>query len=162
MRNLYIVFISAALLFTGCGNSFRVFYDLDPKVDFSQYTTYSFLDWSEGNNKVITGMERERIRSAFASELEKRGLDYAEENADLKVQVTVYFREARRPVFGYYYPDFYNYMERALAVDIFEGATKQHIWHSVAIGEIGRTPEIRAEELPKQVEEMFESFPVQP
>lgn len=151
---------SFMLMFYGCGNTFRVFHDMDPEADFDQYQTYSFLDWTEGNRKVITGMERERIRTAFARELEKRGLDYGEDGADINVQVTVYFREARRPMYSYYYPDFYNYMERALSVDIFEGATRKHIWHSAAVGEVGRTPEERAEELPEQVRSMFEAFPV--
>ena len=150
------------LLLTGCGNSFRVYQDLDPAAAFDQYETYSFLDWTEGNKKTITGIELERIRAQFARELEKKGLRYQQDSSDVKVKITVYFREANRPTYGYYYgyyPASYGYIERALAVDSFEGATKKHIWHSAAVGAVGRTPEKRAEELPGQVEEMFKSFP---
>lgn len=134
---------------------------MDPAAEFDRYETYSFLDWTEGNKKTITGMELERIRVQFARELEMKGLTYQEDGADVKVKITVYFREARHPGYGYYYryPGSYNYIERALAVDIFEGDSKKHIWHSAAVGEVGTTPEERAEELPGQVSEMLKAFP---
>ncbi len=160
MKQLTLVIVSVALLLTGCGNAFRVYHDLDMEADFSQYTTYSFLDWTDGNKKTITGMERERIRAVFARQLEGMGFDYVNEGGDMQVKITVYFREAKRFSYGFYYPDSYNYIERALAVDIFERGTRKHIWHSAAVGEIGRTPMERAEELPEQVAEMFEAFPV--
>jgi hypothetical protein len=160
MKKLTLVIVSVALLLTGCGNAFRVYHDLDMEADFSQYKTYSFLDWTDGNKKTITGMERERIRAVFARQLEDMGFDYMNEGGDMQVKITVYFREAKRFSYGFYYPDSYNYIERALAVDIFERGTKKHIWHSAAVGEIGRTPMERAEELPEQVAEMFEAFPV--
>ena len=160
MKRLALIILSSALLLTGCGNAFRVYHDLDPEADFSQYETYSFLDWTDGNKKVITGMERERIRTAFARQLESMGFDYVAEGGDLEVKITVYFREAKRFSYGFYFPDSYNYIERALAVDIFEGGTRRHVWHSAAVGEVGRTPMERAEELPEQVEEMFERFPL--
>lgn len=160
MKQLALVIVSVALLLTGCGNAFRVYHDLDMETDFSQYKTYSFLDWTDGNKKTITGMERERIRAVFARQLEDMGFDYMNEGGDMQVKITVYFREAKRFSYGFYYPDSYNYIERALAVDIFERGTKKHIWHSAAVGEIGRTPMERAEELPEQVAEMFEAFPV--
>ena len=34
------------------------------------------MDFTEGNKKTITGMELERIRVAFARELEQRGLEF--------------------------------------------------------------------------------------
>jgi len=158
----YIVFILPVFfILTGCGNAFRVYQDMDHTAAFDQYETYSFLDWTEGNKKTITGMELERIRAQFARELEKKGLSYREEGADVKVKITVYFREGKHPTYGYYgfYPGSYNYIERALAVDLFESGTKKHIWHSAAVGEVGSTPEERAEELPGQVSEMLEDFP---
>ena len=106
----------------------------------------------------MTGMELGRIRAQLSRELEAKGLSYVPEGGDLKVKVTVYFRNAKDRHYGYY-PGSYNYIERALAVDIWEGASKKHVWHSAAVGEVGRTPEDRAEELPEQVAEMFEKFP---
>lgn len=155
----YIIFIlPVLLLLTGCGNTYRVYQDMDPDADFDNYKTYGFLDWTEGNKKTITGMELERIRVQFARELEKKGLTYQEEGADVQVKITVYFREASYPGYGYY-PRSHGYIERALAIDIFEGPSKKHIWHSAAVGAVGATPEERAEELPGQVSEMLKTLP---
>lgn len=159
MKRIPILGILFLLLLSGCGNSFRVYHDIDPTASFDSYKTYSFLDWTEGNKKTITGIELNRIRNEFALELEKRGLVYQPENADIKVKITVYFREARQPGYGWYYPGTYNYVERALSVDVFDGATKQHVWHSAAVGEVAQSPEKRAEDLPKQVQKMFEYYP---
>jgi len=158
MKRIYFLLVAIALVLGGCGNAFRVYHDVDTSADFDQYQTYTFLDWTDGNKKTITGIELERIRAQFAKELEAKGLTYVPEGGDLKVKVTVYFRNARDRHYGYY-PGSYNYIERALAVDIFEGASKKHIWHSAAVGEVGRTPEVRAEDLPEQISEMFEKYP---
>ncbi|MCF8225611.1 MAG: DUF4136 domain-containing protein [Bacteroidales bacterium] len=159
MKRLAFLLIPTLLVLSGCGNAFRVYHDQDPEAGFDKYSTYSFLDWTEGNKNTITGMELERIRTAFARELENKGLEYNQDSADLQVKITVYFREKQNYMYGYYYPHSYKYIERALAVDIFETATRKHIWHSAAVGEVGRTPEIRAEELPEQVEKMLEKYP---
>lgn len=144
---------------TGCGNTFRVYNDIDTAANFNQYSTYSFLDWTDGNKKVITEMELERIRNTFAKELESKGLTYSADSSDVKVKITVYFREARYPYYGWY-PSTYNYIERAFVLDIFESKTNKQIWHSVGVGEAGRTPEIRAEQLPRQAEKMFDAYPI--
>ncbi len=172
MKKILFALLPVLLLATGCGSTFRVYQDLDTSTDFGQYETYSFLDWTEGNKKTINGMERERIRAGFARELEKMGLTYDEENADLKVKITVYFREATHPQYnyggyGYYrpypYPYYsqYHYIERALTVDIFDAVTQKQVWYSAAVGEVGRSPESRARHLPRQVTEMLEGLPLQ-
>ena len=150
------------LLLSGCGSSVRVFHDLDPTASFDQYHTYSFLDWTDGNKRTVTEMERERIRVAIAREIEAKGFTFQQENADVKIQITVYFRNARR-----YYNHHYgfpgstnNYIERALTVDMFEGSSKKHIWHSAAIGDVAKTPQERAEELPEIAMKLFEDYPV--
>lgn len=159
MKKIILLLIPVFFMLSGCGNAFRVYHDQDPGANFDQYKSYSFLDWTDGNKKTISGMELERIRSSFARELEKKGLEYKAEGGDIMVQLTVYFREAKDFTYGFYYPSSYNYIERALAIDIFEGATKKHIWHGAAVGEVGRTPEERAEELPVQVEKLLASYP---
>jgi len=153
-----IYILPMLMLLTSCGNSFRVYHDLDPTAGFDQYETYAFLDWTDGNKKTITGMELERIRKAFARELEKKGLAYDPENADVQVQITVYFRE-KKEIYGFYYPQAYNYLERALAVDFFEGTSKKHIWHSAAVGQVESSPKERAEALPGQVAKMLAKYP---
>jgi hypothetical protein len=160
MKKINLLFVPLLLLVTACGSAFRVYHDLDPSANFDQYKTYSFLDFTEGNKKTITGIELERIRTSFARALEAKGLEYQEDASDIKVQITVYFREASDLSYGWHYPSSYNYIERALAIDIFEGSTKKHIWHGAAVGQVGRTSEERTEELPLQVEKILASYPV--
>ena len=160
MKRAFIPFLVASLvLLTGCGASVRVFTDIEDTGNFEQYTTYNFLDFTEGNKKTIPQMELERIRVAIARELEKRGLDYMEKGADVLVKITVYHREAKNHF--YYYPGSYHYMERAIAVDMYENPTKKHVWHCAAVGELIYDPAERAERLPEVAAKMFENYPVQ-
>ena len=159
-KSIIYISILIPLLLTGCGASVRTFSDVDPSVDFGQYDTYSFMDFTEGNKKTITGMELERIRVAFARELEKHGLSFVEEGGDVSVKITVYHREAMDRYYGY--PGRYNYMERAIAVDMYDNRTWKHVWHGAAVGELDYDPRERAERLPLVAEKIFERYPVQP
>ena len=156
---LLAVLISTVFL-SGCGTPVRIYSDVDPTVSFEDYTSYNFLDFTEGNKKTITGMELERIRVAFAREIEKKGLHFEEKNADVSVQITVYHRLATG---GYYYPPYrYRYMERAIAVDMYDNHAQKHVWHGAAVGELEYDPDRRAENLPAIAAEIFQKYPVQP
>jgi hypothetical protein len=158
MKKLIIFSVLVGLL-AGCGTPVRIYTDLDPDAAFEVYQTYSFLDFTDGNKKTITGMELERIRVAFARELEKRGLRFVEEGGDVSVQITVYHRMGADPY--YYSPYRRSYMERALAIDIYDNLTKKHVWHGAAVGELVQDAEARAENLPEVVDAIFEKYPVQ-
>lgn len=160
MRNIFIpIWILGIVMLNGCGSSMRVYSDLDDTGRFEQYATYSFMDFTDGNKKTITGMELERIRVAFARELEKKGLHFVEENGDVSVQITVYHREAMDGYFGH--PWRYNFMERAIAVDMYDNQSRKHVWHCAAVDELEQDPEERAGRLPAVASEIFERYPVQ-
>lgn len=160
MKRLSILFLSVSMvILSGCGPSIRIFADLDDSGTFDQYTTYSFMEFTEGNQKTITGMELERIRVAFARELEQKGLKFVEENGDVSVQITVYHRQSMDHY--YYHPRRYNYMERALTVDMYDNHTRKHVWHCAAVGELLYDPAERANNLPEVVAKIFAKYPVQ-
>ncbi len=152
---LWILFL---ILFTSCGSTVGIYSDMDESAMFDQYTTYNFLDFSEGNQQTITGMELERIRVAFARELERRGLTYSEENANVSVKIIVYHREAVR---GYAYAGRYHHMERAISIDMYDNQSKKHVWHCAAVGELEYDPKERAASLPELVAKIFERYPMQ-
>ncbi|MEN8226559.1 MAG: DUF4136 domain-containing protein [Bacteroidota bacterium] len=161
MRNIFIpIWILAVVLLNGCGSSMRVYYDLDDATSFEQYATYSFMDFTDGNKETITGMELERIRVAIARELEQRGLQFVEENGDVSVKITVYHREAMDRYYGYRWR--YNFMERAIAVDMYDNQARKHVWHCAAVDELDYDPEERAAKLHEVASEIFERYPVQP
>ena len=146
------------LLLTGCGSSYRIYSDVEQAVNFGNFKSYNFLDFTEGNKKTITGMELERIRVAASRELEKQGLKFDPEGGDLSVQIIVYHRKATDP---YRYPPYRQYTERALAIDMYDNLSKKHVWHGAAVGAVDYDPEARAEKLPEVVAAIFEKYPVQ-
>lgn len=144
---------------SGCGASVRIYSDKDESARFDQYATYSFLDFTEGNKETVSEIELNRIRTAFAREIEKRGLKFVEmeREGDVSVQVTVFHRQAMDN--DYYSPRRYVYMERALAVDFYDNQTLTHVWHGAAVGELVYDPTERAGELPTVVAKIFERYP---
>lgn len=158
MKQTYILLLIAAMMMLGgCGSSMRIYSDQDPGGRFDQYGTYSFMDFTDGNKKTIPGMELERIRVAMARELEKRGLEYVEHGGDVSVKVTVYHRQAMSR-YWYYSP--YVYMERAIAVDMYDNQSSKHVWHCSAVDELEYNPEKRADHLPQVAASIFEKYPV--
>ena len=149
--------ILATMALSACGPSMRLYSDMDESATFDQYSTYNFLDFSEGNKKTITGMELERIRVAFAKEIENRGLSYSENQGDVSVRITVYHRQADR---GYGYGGIYHHLERAISVDMYDNLSKKHIWHCAAVGELEYDPEARAAGLSELAARIFERYPV--
>jgi hypothetical protein len=145
------------VLLSGCGPSVRLYSDIDDSARFDQYSTYSFLEFGEGNIKTINGMELERIRVAFAREIEKHGLTFVEAGGDVSFKITVYHRQAAS---GYGYGGIYNYMERAIAVDMYDNQSMRHIWHCAASGELENDTETRMALLPVVVSKIFQRYPV--
>ncbi len=156
-HKLIPIFILSVVL-SACGSSVRLYSDIDDSATFDQYTTYSFMEFSEGNKKTITDMELERIRVAFAKEIETRGLSFAEKDGDVSIKITVYHRQAAA---GYGYSGVYNYLERAIAVDMFDNQSMNHIWHCAAVGELEYDPDQRAAGLSEVVAKIFERYPIQ-
>lgn len=157
--SILLTFLSMVVL-SACGSAVRIYSDIDKEGNFDQYVSYDFLEFSEGNKKTISGMELERIRVAFARELEGRGLKFEEKGGDVSVQITVYHREAAQASYGYY-PSMYNYMERAVAIDVYDNQTRKHVWHCAAVGELEYDPQRRATGLPELVARIFEKYPIQ-
>jgi len=158
IRNIIPLCILSIVLLSACGPSVRLYSDIDDSASFDQYTTYNFMDFSEGNLKTITGMELERIRVAFAREIETRGLSFAEVDGDVSVKITIYHRQAAN---AYGYSGVYNHLERAISVDMYDNLSMNHIWHCAAVGELEYDPEQRAAGLPELVTRIFERYPVE-
>ena len=170
MNKPFLVIVAvAAMMLSGCAGSVRIFHDQDPTADFTNYSSYNFLPWTEGNQKSVNEIERERIQVAFAREIERRGLVFKPDGADLSIQITVLHRE-RNDVYpsyryGYYRPYYgspgvYNSLERALTLDIYDNSARKHIWHSAAVGELEYDAQKRDEQMPVVVGKMLADFPL--
>jgi len=159
-RVLLLITIASVGFLTSCTQSIRIYTDAEAGAPFPSYKTYTFLDFTDGNKKTITGMELERIRVAFAREIEQKGFKFSDDYPDVTIQITVYHREAMDR--GYYYSPTRSYMERAIAVDLFDTNTKKHVWHGAAVGELNSDPGQRAENMPEIAKAIFDKYPLQP
>lgn len=158
---MFITSIFVVLFLSGCGSSVSVYHDLDPSATFDQYKTYSFLRWTDGNIRTISEADRELMRVAIAREIEGMGYTFQAKDADIKIQLTVYFQVPRSRYhhnYGYIGP-VYRGRERALSVDLFEGTSKKHVWHSAAVGFVGSTLKDGPDELPSVAAKLFEEYP---
>jgi hypothetical protein len=155
-----MLFVAIVTILSSCSTSVKIYSDREDTAPFESYQTYTFLDFTDGNKKTITGMELERIRVAFAREIEQKGLRFSDDSPDLTVQITVYHREALDR--GYYYAPTRSYMERAVSVDFFDTRTKKHVWHCAAVGELTYDPAERSHYLPELAKSIFEEYPIQP
>lgn len=161
MNRIFIFLaITSVVILTSCSPSVRIYTDWDEAAAFSSYKTYTFLDFTEGNKKTITGMELERIRVAFAREMEQRGFSFSDDAPDVTIQITVYHRQALDRSY-YYYPT-RSFMERAITIDMFDVRTRKHVWHGAAVGELDGDPAIRAESFPTLASAIFDKYPLQP
>lgn len=169
------------LLLSSC-STVKVVSDTDKTTDFSQYKTYSFLGWQDNSDAQLSVFDKKRLRVAFASELEARGMSYQESADDMaislfivinqKTSVTdytdyyvnggygIYSRYNRGWGYGYgnpqttYQED--DYMKGTLIMDVFDGKSNEQVWQGIAVSTIAEKPEKRKKTIPKQMDK----FPV--
>lgn len=179
MRNSALLAIGAAFLLTACsGISTTV--DYDPAVDFTQYSTYAWLD-TEGDD--VDAITDGRVRSSIDGGLAARGFSKAASNPDLALgyQVTSAERRSYNTVntgwgggygWGGYGWGGYGGMgmstttenvwqEGSLIVGLFDVGTKNLVWTGTASAAIdpGRSPEQRQQVIDDAVEKMLKDFP---
>jgi len=81
-----------------------------------------------------------------------------DDSSDISIKITIYHREANDHYL--YHRGSYNYMEQAIAVDVYDNQTRKHVWHGAAVGEIDYDSAERAEEIPVIASTLFEEYPV--
>lgn len=136
----------------------RVGSDYYPETDFSGYQSFTWvaespLIQSESRRVEISALNVRRIRDAIEREFRAKGFEPVSDRdeADFAVSFTVgardrievadyppYYRGAWRWTPPYYWPnvDVYMYTEGMLAVDIFDNATREPVWHGWARKEV--------------------------
>lgn len=86
--------ITVGLTLTGCASSNIIYYDSDPLQDFSEYSTFAWIDdapmTADGDYSVGPFVER-RIMQAIRNSLTNKGYRFVEDinEADLAVAFTV-------------------------------------------------------------------------
>jgi len=151
--NGYLILLAASVGLTSC-TTMQARSDYYAEADFSEYASFAWmadspLIQSESRRVEISQLNIRRIREAIERELTSKGFSSAptRDEADFAVSFTVGARDMIRtedyPVFyrgrwrwgpPYYWPnvDVYMYTEGMLAIDVFDNATREPVWHGWA------------------------------
>jgi hypothetical protein len=166
-------------------SSVKVVTDMDQSVDFSKYSTYSFLGWQANSDEILNDFDRKRIRDAFIKEFEARGMTYTAENGDVDVSLFIVVDQkttttAYTNYYGGMYGGYYryrggwgyghasttysesDYLEGTLVMDVFDGESKKQVWQGVATSTVTENPEKREKTIPAKIGALMDKFPVQP
>lgn len=138
-------------MLAACATTWPVRTDYDKQADFSRYRTFAWVSDNPqlvpvGGNPEISPLSRQRIVTAIETALESKGYTKAADrkDADFAVAFTVGTRDRIdidsypamyrggwywRHSFWYYEVRTWSYQEGMLAIDIFDQATHQPVWH---------------------------------
>lgn len=180
LRTSIMAAVGAAFLLSAC-SGISTSSDYDPAVDFSKFSTYTWLD-TEGDD--IDAITDSRIRSSIDAGLAARGLQKDGESADLAIgyQVTTAERRSYNTVNtgwgggygwgGYGWGGYGMSMgssttyenvweEGSLIVGMFDGASKNLVWTGTATAALddSRTPQQRQQLVDDAVTKMLQDFP---
>jgi hypothetical protein len=186
MKKLFFVLLTGLLL-TAC-SGLKVYTDLDPTVDFSEFKTLEYWGWAEDSDKILNRFDKERIESAFGNEFKKRGIDVVEKGQGDMIVSLYIVTEEKTDVsattshmgtgWGGYYgygPGYgwggghsttqyheYDYTVGTLVVSVYDAENKQLIWESLGQGTVDDDPKNREENVGRAVAKIMKDYPVPP
>ena len=163
----------------------KVVTDMDKTVDFTKYETYNFLGWQENSDKILNDFDKKRIRDAFISEFEARGMKPVKENGDMAVTLFIVVdKKTTTSSYTDYYGGGYggyhryrggwgygyatttysesDYLEGTLVMDMFDGETKDQVWQGIATATVSENPDKRDKTIPAKIAALMKKFPVAP
>lgn len=184
MKKIFYLLIVSAII-GGC-SSISVTSEHDKTIDFNSFKTYSFYEWKEESDKLLTTFDKERIKNAVGYEMEARGYKFIEGEADLTVSLFVVLEQkTSRTAYtnhfggGYYgYDDWgygydggwgggysnttyteTDYIDGTLVIDVFNTSTRKVVWQGVGSGTVDEDPQKREKTMPNEITQIFYGFP---
>lgn len=162
-----------ALLTAGVLYAADVNIDYNHRVDFSQFKTYMWIKKPHLKDPLMN----QRVIRAVESQLNAKGLQEVDENADLGLAANGSTQE--RQTLNTFYDGFgggwgwggwgddmamsqttpQTYEVGTLMVDLFDAKTKKVVWRGTATDTLSSKPEKNAEKINKATEKMFKDFP---
>lgn len=164
----------------------KVITEVNKDIDFSSYETYSFLGWQDNSNEILSEFDQKRIRDAFISEFEARGLKPVADNGDMVVSLFIVVDQKTSTTA---YTDYYghsgygrynrygggwgngyatttyqesDYLMGTLVMDVFDGVKSDQVWQGIAKGTVNENPEKRDKSIPKSIAALMKEFPISP
>ncbi len=185
-----LVSIFTIILFMSSCSSLDVIYDMDQKVDFKQFKSFSFYPWDYKHGYQMNEYDKQTIMIAIQDQMESKGYTYQKDGGDMVISIFITLEgktsyEAYNnhyggwagygggwgySGFGYGYgygPGYsnttvtqYNYTEGTLIIDVFSAASKKLIWQGIGSRQVEPNLEKRDRKLPNNVSKMLIHFPV--
>ena len=183
MKLIRLFSVMAFVLAMVSCSTVKVVVDMDKNTDFSKYETYSFLGWQNDSDQILNEFDKKRLRDAFISEFEQRGLKAVQDNGDMQITLFIVV-DQKTSVTAYtnYYGGGYggyhrygggwghgsstttysesDYLEGTLVMDVFDGTTKDQVWQGIATGTITENPNKRDKTIPAKIAALMNKFPV--
>lgn len=170
----------------GCASTPKTFANAAPDTDFSQYSSFAFLDTLSTDKENYESMESNFLKVAVAQELASRGFEFSE-SPDLLVNFYIHTQEKIRsrsvPTGGGYYgwrDPFYDpwygygvgvgyqtridqFTEGTLNIDVVDAKANKLIWEGSVAGRV-TDKDIRNLEqtIDGAVKAIMANFPVAP
>lgn len=162
---------------------------MDQKVNFNQFSTFSFYPWDYKHGFQINDYDKQTIMIAIQDNMVKKGYKYVKEGGDLVVSIFLTLKgktsyEAYNNHYGgwagygggwgytgfgygYGYGPGYttttitenNYTEGTLIIDVFNATTKKLLWQGSGSRPVEQNLDKRDRTLPKNVTKILMQFP---
>jgi hypothetical protein len=187
---LLIGTIIGLALLNSC-SSLKVYSDIDPTVDWTNYKTFEYYGWAEESDKILNRLDRDRIENAFGEEFKVRGLKYVENGGDMIVTLFVVIEQKKGATattthmggaYGGYYGGYYgygpgwgwggghsttsiqeyDYAVGTLVIDVFDAENEKLIWEGIGTKTVDENPQTRDKNIPRAVKAIMSKFPVKP
>lgn len=89
MKTIFLTIMGCVLVLVLASNCIaqKVNTDYDKKVDFSTYSSVSFLGWQD--DAGINDFDKKRFMDAFAEEMAKRNISLVESGGDMAIALFI-------------------------------------------------------------------------
>lgn len=174
--------LMSCVLLAGCASTMQARSDFDSSQSFSSYRQFAWMETDpliapSGTASNVSALNRRRIVEAIETELGSKGFlkTSDREAADFVVAYTAGARDRLDvqaypvPYRGYWHwghpyfgsdVDVGTYQEGTLAIDVFDGKTRQPVWHGWATKRITAADvKAAAEQIPLAVTAILKDFP---
>ena len=181
LTKLYLLL--TILLFFAC-SSIKITHSYDRSVNFSEFKNYSFSDWANDSNKLLSNPDKEQIEKAFGSEFNRRHLKYLKEGGDLIVSLFIvveqenFSEEYSNHLISMGFENFsslswekghsatsysnYDYSAGTLICGVLDSQSKTLVWQGAAGGAINEETKNREKTIQQVVTQIMSRYPIPP
>ena len=161
-------FLPLALLSAGLLYAQKVETDFNESIDFSAFKTYSWRKAQASKKAAENSIADNRIHTAIASQMTKKGFTEVESGGDLIVTYRVTSKDKReteripninrRGGYGGSTRTSRVYTQGTLLIDMLDGKTKELIWRATCKDSVNDVAKFE-KRLGEDVEKAFKKFP---